>query len=75
MIILIVTTPSITFGVVNTLATCYPYTTYHKEQKRKFKNDLTKSQNWQYNAKDDYYIDHLEVCFSFYRYSKQTNKN
>ncbi|PWT30023.1 IS5/IS1182 family transposase, partial [Limosilactobacillus reuteri] len=51
-----------------------PYTTYQKEQKRKFKNDPTKSQNWQYNAEDDYYIDHLGVCFSFYRYSKRTDK-
>lgn len=51
-----------------------PYTTYQKEQKRKFKNDPTKSQNWQYNAQDDYYIDHLGVRFSFYRYSKQTDK-
>lgn len=51
-----------------------PYTTYQKEQKRKFKNDPTKSQNWQYNAEDDYYIDHLGVRFSFYRYSKRTDK-
>ena len=51
-----------------------PYTTYQKEQKRKFKNDPTKSQNWQYNAEDDYYIDHLGVRFSFYRYSRRTDK-
>ena len=51
-----------------------PYTTYQKEQKRKFKNDPTKPQNWQYNAEDDYYIDHLGVRFSFYRYSKRTDK-
>ncbi|WLR79430.1 IS1182 family transposase [Limosilactobacillus reuteri] len=51
-----------------------PYTTYQKEQKRKFKNDPTKSQNWQYNVEDDYYIDHLGVRFSFYRYSKRTDK-
>ena len=51
-----------------------PYTTYQKEQKRKFKNDPTKSQNWEYNAKDDYYIDHQGVRFSFYRYSKSTDK-
>ena len=38
------------------------------------KNDPTKSQNWQYNAEDDYYIDHLGVRFSFYRYSKRTDK-
>lgn len=51
-----------------------PYTTYQKEQKHKFKNDPTKSQNWQYNAEDDYYIDHLGVRFSFYRYSRRTDK-
>ena len=51
-----------------------PYTTYQKEQKRKFKNDPTKPQNWQYNAEDDYYIDHLGVYFSFYRYSKRTDR-
>ena len=51
-----------------------PYTTYQKEQKRKFKNDPTNSQNWQYNAEDDYYIDHLGVRFSFYRYSEQIDK-
>ena len=51
-----------------------PYTTYQKEQKRKFKNDPTKSQNWQYNVEDDYYIDQLGVRFSFYRYSKRTDK-
>ncbi|MCC4324310.1 transposase, partial [Limosilactobacillus reuteri] len=51
-----------------------PYTTYQKEQKRKFKNDPTRSQNWEYNAKDDYYIDHQGVRFSFYRYSRSTDK-
>lgn len=51
-----------------------PYTTYRKEQKRKFKNDPTKSQNWEYNAIDDYYIDNQGVRFSFYRYSRQTDK-
>lgn len=47
-----------------------PYTAYQKEQEHKFKNGPTKSQNWQYNAEDDYYIDHLETRFSFYRYSR-----
>lgn len=51
-----------------------PYTTYQKEQKRKFQNDPTKPQNWQYHAADDYYVDHLGVRFSFYRYSKRTDK-
>lgn len=41
-----------------------PYNTFLKEQKRKFKNDLSKLQNWPYNEEDDYYIDHLGVRFS-----------
>jgi len=51
-----------------------PYTTYQKEQKRKYQNDPTRPQNWQYNAKDDYFIDHQGVRFSFYRYSRRTDK-
>lgn len=46
-----------------------PYGTFLKEQTRKFKNDPTKPQNWEYNEADDYYIDYLGVRFSFYRYS------
>ena len=46
-----------------------PYTTYQKEQTR----NPTRSQNWEYNA-NDYYIDHQGVRFSFYRYSKSTDK-
>ena len=34
-----------------------PYTTYEKEQTKKYKNDPTKLINWYYNEKDDYYID------------------
>ncbi|APR27987.1 IS1182 family transposase [Pediococcus acidilactici] len=51
-----------------------PYTTYEKERSRKYRNDPTRSRNWEYNAKDDYYIDHLGVRFSFYRYSRRTDK-
>ena len=51
-----------------------PYNTFLKEQKRKFKNDLSKPQNWPYNEEDDYYIDHLGVRFSFYRYSTRKDK-
>lgn len=51
-----------------------PYTMYQKEQKRKFKNDPTKIHNWEYNEKDDYYIDHLGVRFSFKRYSIRHDK-
>lgn len=51
-----------------------PYNTFLKEQKRKFKNDLSKPQNWPYIEEDDYYIDHLGVRFSFYRYSTRKDK-
>ncbi|MDN4834340.1 IS1182 family transposase [Ligilactobacillus salivarius] len=51
-----------------------PYNTFLKEQKRKFKNDISKPQNWPYNEEDDYYIDHLGVRFSFYRYSTRKDK-
>ena len=51
-----------------------PYTTYQKEQKRRYRNDPTRPQNWEYNAEDDYYIDHQGVRFSFYRYSSRTDK-
>ena len=51
-----------------------PYNIFLKEQKRKFKNDLSKPQNWPYNEEDDYYIDHLGVRFSFYRYSARKDK-
>lgn len=51
-----------------------PYNTFLKEQKRKFKNDLSKPQNWPYNEEDDYYIDYLGVRFSFYRYSVRKDR-
>lgn len=51
-----------------------PYNTFLKEQKRKFKNDLSKPQNWPYNEEDDYYIDHLGVRFSFNRYNTRKDK-
>ena len=51
-----------------------PYNTFLKEQKRKFKNDLSIPQNWPYNEEDDYYIDYLGVRFSFYRYSVRKDR-
>lgn len=50
-----------------------PYTTYQKEQTRRYQNDPTRPQNWAYHAEDDYYIDHQGVRFSFYRYSSRTD--
>lgn len=51
-----------------------PYNTFLEEQKRKFKNDLSKPQNWPYNEEDDYYIDHLGIRFSFNRYNTRKDK-
>jgi len=31
------------------------YTTYQKEKSRKWKNDLSRSENWEYNKKEKYY--------------------
>lgn len=51
-----------------------PYGMMLKEQKRKFKNDPTKSANWAYNATDDFYVDHQGVSFSFKNYSIRHDK-
>jgi len=32
------------------------YNTYHKEKSRKWKEDISKSENWEYNKKEKYYI-------------------
>ncbi len=48
----------------------FPIQLIKRNRSAKFKNDPTNPQNWQYNAEDDYYIDHLGVRFSFYRYSE-----
>ena len=48
---------------------CYiPYTTYEKEQKRKYRNDPTKPSNWDYNEQDDHYLNYQGVRFSFKNY-------
>ena len=52
-----------------------PYTMYEKEQTKKFKNDPSNRQNWDYNEEEDYYIDHLGVKFSFKYYSTRNDKN
>ena len=52
-----------------------PYTMYEKEQTKKFKNNPANRQNWQYIEKEDYYIDHLGVKFSFKYYSTRNDKN
>ena len=42
---------------------------------KKFKNDPSNRQNWEYNEEEDYYIDHLGVKFSFKYYSIRNDKN
>jgi len=32
------------------------YNMYHKEKSKKFKDDMSKSENWEYNKKEKYYI-------------------
>ncbi|NKZ23197.1 transposase, partial [Pediococcus argentinicus] len=51
-----------------------PYGMMEKEKKRKFKNDPTKLQNWDYNAELDYYTDNQGVKFSFKNYSIRHDK-
>ena len=48
---------------------------YEKEETKKFKNNPANRQNWQYIEKEDYYIDHLGVKFSFKYYSTRNDKN
>ncbi len=45
-----------------------------REEKKKFKNDPTKSANWDYNATDDFYVDYQGVYFSFKNYSIRHHK-
>ena len=42
---------------------------------KKFKNDPSNRQNWEYNEEEDYYIDHIGVKFSFKYYSTRNDKN
>ena len=51
-----------------------PYGMMLKEEKKKFKNDPTKSANWDYNAADDFYVDYQGVYFSFKNYSIRHDK-
>ena len=51
-----------------------PYTTYEKEQKRKYRHDPTKLDNWYYDETEDYYLDHQGVRFNFKRYSTRHDR-
>ena len=50
------------------------YSLYDKEQTRKYKKDPTKIANWDYNEKDDYYIDKSGVRFNFKCYSQRKDR-
>ena len=51
-----------------------PYGTMRKEKSRKWKKDPKKIVNWQYEEKDDYFIDPLDVRFNFSHYSRRKDK-
>ncbi|EHO53821.1 hypothetical protein HMPREF9104_00396, partial [Lentilactobacillus kisonensis F0435] len=52
-----------------------PYTMYLKEQSKKYRTDLSKVMNWEYHAKDDYYVDNHHIRFSYHGMSHRTDKN
>ena len=52
-----------------------PYTTYEKEQTRKYKNDPSRPANWECNELDNYYIDHLGIRFNFKHYSRRKDRS
>ena len=51
-----------------------PYSTMNRELKKRYKSNPKYSDNWTYNAEDDYYIDPQGVRFDFKRYSKRHDK-
>ncbi|WDF82966.1 transposase [Lacticaseibacillus pabuli] len=51
-----------------------PYGTMLKENSRKWRTDDRKVMNWDYHAKDDYYLDPQGVRFNFQRYVTRTDK-
>lgn len=51
-----------------------PYSTMLRENSRKWKSDDRKVMNWEYHAKDDYYINPVGVRFNFKRYAYRNDK-
>ena len=51
-----------------------PYSTMLRENSRKWKSDDHKVMNWEYHAKDDYYINPVGVRFNFKRYAYRNDK-
>ena len=52
-----------------------PYGTMLKEKSKKWKTDERKVMNWNYNDKEDYYVDPKGVRFNFIGYRKRTDKD
>lgn len=52
-----------------------PYSTMLRENSRKWKSDDRKVMNWEYHAKDDYYINPVGVRFNFKRYAYRNDKD
>lgn len=46
-----------------------PYGMYEKEKKKRYRNDPTKIQNWQYDEKNDVFTDYQGIEFHFKNYS------
>lgn len=51
-----------------------PYSTMLIEESRKWKSDDRKVMNWEYNEKDDYFVNCSGVRFNFLRYSVKHNR-
>lgn len=51
-----------------------PYNTYLKEQTKKFKNDISKVQNWTYREEEDIFICPNNRKVEFQKYSKRKNQ-
>ncbi|WP_225742868.1 IS1182 family transposase [Marinilactibacillus sp. Marseille-P9653] len=51
-----------------------PYGMYHAEQKKKYKRDPKRRDNWSYDEKEDAYTDLDGVRFSFTHYSTRVDK-
>ena len=46
-----------------------------RENSRKWKSDDRKVMNWEYHAKDNYYINPVGVRFNFKRYAYRNDKD
>lgn len=51
------------------------YSMHYKEQRKAFKNNPARQENWLYEEALDCYVDHQGVQFSFSHYSQRTDKN